>query len=516
MSTDDTIKCDNKIGDSNPNSDVMPCGPSFSQAIPFLVTNVLYLFLVFGGTVFMKPLGGDFALLARPDKAGFVAGRILSLMIEYFGNWAPGYILVNLILLYSCMVLLIVLTRQIGGGPWWLGSVAAVLFMANPIKTEAVLSLVGSKDLLTGIISLLLLISYVTLSGVKNYKLRFLPVLVYAAGILLSPDVIPMFLVLGLVHATCRGGRTLLNKPLVLIFVLGGLAFLLSGSWAKPNAWSLTTLSVPLYLILYPMGMYPGNVALFHEWPVLGYACAGGLLLGVWILLWRGANALLWCGLLGAIAYRMLQGAYTVDPVTLAGGGKLIVPTALFSLAAAGIFHRMLVNPRTRYSVVKISTLLCAGAMICQVWVNWHWIQAGRWVWQFQRVAYETVARNPGQSLALLPNIDYLGTAPVRLYDSVTYHTPFSRLLPVVVVGTLSVYPPVGIEVLSYTSEKAVLRVERLAIAPNPRPRFLSRNWWKHRYHPPESTIIEFVCPVNHTFPEKYLPLPEEACNKGI
>ena len=169
--------------------------------MPFFLADGLYLLLVFGWTLWITPLGRDYALLARPDRLGFVPGALLEGMVRLFGAWSPGYLLVNLALLYGCMALLLVLMRSLSKGPWWLGSIAAVLFMANPAKTEAVLSLGGVADLLTGFFGLLVLVVYVGCRSGTTVFYRFLPLLVYVGAILVSPDCIPLVMVLILLEA---------------------------------------------------------------------------------------------------------------------------------------------------------------------------------------------------------------------------------------------------------------------------------------------------------------------------
>ena len=473
----------------------------------FLTADACYLLLVFGWMLAMRPLGRDFPLLARPDRIGPVPGALLAAMMRLFGGWAPGYMAVNLALLFGCMALLILLTRRLTLGPWWLGSVAAVLFMANPIKTEAVLSFAGVGDLLTGFLALLCLQVYAWSRDKAGRRYRLLPLGVYLAGVLITPDLLPMFLVLVPFEWTFFRKIPGCGKRLRPIVIVGLIAFLISGRWALPGAFSPARVLVPLYLVLYPLGMLPGNVAFFGRWPLLGAVCAVVVLAAVLGLMRKINHPLVTFGLLGALAWQLLQGHHAVDPVTLENGGKMLVPAALIAVAAAGLFHAMMHHPRWRPSVVRLSTLLCVAAMLCQGWVNWHWLQAGRLVSRFQAAAAETARQHPGRPLALVPDLHHVGTAPVYLGQAVRHNTPFSTSLPVIALAEMSVYPPVDIQVESHSRETSVISVGRPAVPPMVRPRPLSQDWWRNRYRSPDRIRLELRA-REAPFPEAYIPYP--------
>lgn len=458
-----------------------------------LIADALYLLLVFGWMLFLPPPGRDYAALANPDLLGPVPGRLFSGMMHLFNGHVSLYYLVNLILLYLCMVTLLILARTLGKGPWWLGSVAAVLFMANPVKTEAILSLGGIQFLLPGLTGLTVLLVYAVCRKGSGVPSRWLPLFAYTASILACPDTIPVFLVLVVLEWCFFQKIPGKRERLWPIVILGVLAFLVSGQWAFAGALRPANMFAPLYLVLYPIGMLPDTVASFSAWPLLGWACA--LLLvatAVWLMR-RARDPLITFGLLGAAAFRLLQGSRPVDPVTLSGGGALLIPAALLSLAACAGFHVMMRHPRWRSSVVRTSTLLCVAAMLCQGWVNWNWLQTGLRVSRFQETAAETAARYPDQALAVAPDVLYIGTVPAMLSESVRYNTPFSAALPVVALMPLSLLPPAEINVLSYSPAGMTVSVTGLNAPSESSSPLFSRAWWQQRRCPRKAVPLELT-----------------------
>ena len=468
--------------ENNIDNDALP--PRQGRPRALLLADGIYLVLVFGWMLVLSPLGRDYAAMANPDLLGSITGRLFSGMMALFTQHAWAYLLVNLALLYTAMILILVLARVLGQGPWWLGSVAAVLFMANPVKTEAVLSLAGIQHLLPGILGLGVLLAYACCRTRTGWFARRFPLLAYLAAILAAPDTIPLFLVLVVLELCFFRGVPHRRSAILPIVFAGSIAYLVCGQWALPGAMTPHAMFAPLFLVLYPIGMLPDTVAFFTAFPWAGWACAL-LLAGLAVyLMRRAAQPLVTFGLLGAMAYRLLQGGKTVDPVTLAGGGALLIPVALLSLAVCGGFLAVMRHPTWRFSVVRASTLLCVAAMLCQGWVNVHWLRAGREVRQFQAAAAATATAHPKQFLAVVPDLQYLGTAPVMLAESVRYNTPFGSALPVRSILPLSLLPPADIAVFRYSPRELYVDVTGLAVPTINKAPLFSRNWWRQRHQP--------------------------------
>lgn len=470
-----------------------------------LLADGIYLVLVFGWMLALTPLGRDYAAMANPDLLGPVPGHFFSGMMTLFSHCSWAYLLVNLVLLYTAMVMILVLARVLGRGPWWLGSVAAVLFMANPVKTEAVLSLAGIQYLVPGIFGLGVLLVYAVCRTRTGWLGRRFPLLVYLAAILACPDTVPLFLVLVVLELCSFRGVPHRRSAILPIVFVGSIAYLVSGQWALPGAMTPQAMFVPLFLILYPIGMLPDTVAFFAAFPWAGWLCAL-LLAGFAVyLVRRAAHPLVTFGLLGAMAYRLLQGGKAVDPVTLSGGGALLIPAALLSLAICGGFLAIMRHPTWRFSVVRASTLLCVAAMLCQGWINVHWFRAGREVRQFQTAAAATATAHPAQPLAVVPDLQYLGTAPVMLAESVRYNTPFGVALPVRSILPLSLLPPAEIAVFRYSPRELFVDVTGLAVPTFNKAPLFSRKWWRQR-HQPQGRVTLRLEATSHPFPAVRIP----------
>ncbi len=223
---------------------------------------------------------------------------------------------------------------------------------------------------------------------------------------------------------------------------------------------------------------------------MLGYALGVVGCLGCLWLIRELNNPAVTFGILGAAVFRLCQGGYPVDAVTLAGGGQLMVPVALLAIAVAGFFQALLRDSRWRTSAVRVSTLLCVVVMCTQIWVNLHWRHAGREVQRFQAQTAETARAHPDAPLAVVPDIQYYRTAPMMLAASVAHQTPFGDAYPVVSLLPISVIPPMAVEVEHYSPESAVVSVGGLAAPSAVGPPLFSRCWWLRRHHPREPVTL--------------------------
>ncbi|MCX5771469.1 MAG: hypothetical protein NTZ09_14540, partial [Candidatus Hydrogenedentes bacterium] len=121
---------------------------------------LIYLLIVYAWSLSLYPLGRDYAALADPTSLPPIAGKLFAWEIRAFGGSPYGYHAVNLVLLYGCMMALYRFVRLAIPGPFWLGTLAAALFMANPVHSEAVLNLSGVGDLVPAFLALLALVAY--------------------------------------------------------------------------------------------------------------------------------------------------------------------------------------------------------------------------------------------------------------------------------------------------------------------------------------------------------------------
>jgi hypothetical protein len=348
------------------------------QAVQFLALNGIYLLLVFGWTLRYPPSDRDLVLFSHPEMLPWLVRGLWSLEIRLFGAWWPGYHIVNLMLLYACMVSIFFLTRRALRGPWWLGSLAAVMTMASPVKSEAVLALSGVMELLPAGLSLLTLLLYaadVQRPGVVKQAgavavywlgvfgagaaplLAFVPLL--WEGVLLPPE-------------ERRWGRVLLLAALGL----AALAWRVISPEYPLEAAGLTAHFAPLLLVLYPLGLLPETLAHFAAAPWLGGLLGLGLAAGV-LMLWRATRSpgLLW-GVLSALLVRVLHTPQPVDLATLEGGGSLFLSLALANMAFAAFCFHAVQHPKWHRPIVFLTTMLCVVLFLMQAQSNMKWRDA--------------------------------------------------------------------------------------------------------------------------------------------
>lgn len=468
------------------------------RAAPLLFADALYLAAVYVFFLAIPPLGRDYVALAHPDTIPFFRG-----MVWLFGGHGWLYLTTNLVLLYGCMAAILLLTGRITCGPWWLGSVAAVLFMANPVKTEAVLHVSAVHMLLPGLLTLCTLYVYVACRSAAHPVIRCVPLVVYVIVTLATPASPALFALIILLEYSVFKRRSYCWVPIAAV---GMVAVVMTGHGFTTEAIHPARMIGPLFFVVYPIGLLPDTAAFFQAFPWVGHAIGIVLVIGALWFVWKLKEPAVTFGFLGAIVSRMGQGGDVVDPVTLAGGGSLLVPTAMLSIAVAGVFHAIMRNATWRRSVVRITTLLCVLAMCTQLWVNLHWCDAGRMVREFQITAVETAAAYPGEPLAVAPDIQYYRTAPVMLSESVRWDTPFSVSQPVVSLASVDVIPPVSVNVTRYSAESIEMTVQGLAVPAEQTPPFLSRCWWRSRYQPPLPVTLCFDAKAT-PFPAKRIPM---------
>ena len=235
------------------------------RAFPFFIADAVYLILVYGWFFRMHPTGLAFEQMAAPESLYPLPRFFFLHMIHLFKNHTEAYFLVNLFLLYGCMVLVLILTRLLTRGPWWLGSVAAVLFMANPLKTASVFSLGGIGWLLPGFLGLAVLVVYAFCRSDEKQRCSWLPLPFYLLVSLAAPSTIPLFAVILLMEYICFPRQQFSRSRQALYITLVGVALLfLSGQVLSPEALSLKHMFAPLILFLNPIAFLPRTLSFFQ------------------------------------------------------------------------------------------------------------------------------------------------------------------------------------------------------------------------------------------------------------
>lgn len=529
----------------------------------FLLLDAVYLLLVMGWTVFLPPMGRDYVWFS-----GLYSEDLLSVWWRLLGGEfvpAPVYHVAALLLLYLCMVLVFFLTRLATRGPWWLGSVAAVVFMAHPVKAEAVLTLSG--------VTLELIPTAACLGGLLMYATRPLSLwralvwdaatmilLVFGAGFVyvdngvgLTVFIVP-FLWDAFVVPRGKRGRFRPVRPLLVLFLLLSAAYfclMFVVAEVEPMLADVLLLCAHPFaaigLLLYPLGILPETRAALGTHPALaavGVLAAGALAMAAVL---RVKSPALRLGLLSAGVLPLCNGfsrivglepfflnfpgvaglplTWPVDPVHFANGGRLTLATAFMGIAAAGVFAALLRHPRWRKPAVALSTALCAGLMVLHGIVNLQWVSAGQRLREFRRTAEALAAQHPGETLVVAPDIEYAGFAPLSYAESVKHTTPFGPALDVRALAWCDVeYPAAKVAVTEYSPDGFSFTVTQpyppevrpadgveAASAPPAPPRVGLFDLRPRAFYAPVKAHAFSFQPADVPFPAVRIPLPGEA-----
>ncbi len=330
-----------------------PAGPR-----TFLVLNFIYLLMVYGPSLWILPSGADRAGLADAAPRLPLPLALTWAEARLFGDFFPAYHLVNLALLYGIMVCLFFFTRHALRGPWWLGSLVAVLTMANPLKSEAVLRITGVDllwPMLLSVAALLMLASY--LDTPRVWKLALVNLFLIA-----GPAFDPVWRGMGMV-LTCYALLGAEDGKVPRWFFLSFLAYSLFppyGTIALQNLLSAPhEVLGPLLLVFYPIGLLPETVARLDRYCWLAWAEVAVALGGMVLLLRKTRSRGLCFALLGMLLFRLLQPWQTEDLVHMTGGGRFLMPIALGSLALTGLFQGISRHPKWARPVIMMTTVLC-------------------------------------------------------------------------------------------------------------------------------------------------------------
>jgi hypothetical protein len=387
----------------------------------FLVMDAVYLLVVFGWTAFIPPLGRDYAALAN---------------FAPFGDNILLYHALNMGLLYLAMLLVFFLTRLATGGQWWLGSVAAVMFMAHPLKAEAVLNLCGMKDLIPAILSLAALSAYALARRRPGWAVSCLAAVLFAAASLLVPGQGGLFFAV-LAWEGCIVAREQRRMGIMLPFMgIAALGWFLFPPALIASPAHLSGAFWPMVYLLYPIGLLPETASVFRAHPFLPVLVFAAMILAAIWLARAVRHPAFTFGLLAAAGYVLFGENRAVDPVHLIGGGRMLPAIALFVIALAGAFHRIIHHPAWPKPTVWLTSVLCIMLMILHMQTNLAWNRAGNTVRAFRQAAFTVAAQHPHERLAVFPDFRYCDRAPVQLSESVRHTTPFGRAFPVEVIAS--------------------------------------------------------------------------------
>ncbi len=435
---------------------------------------LFYVCLVYAWSVNVYPLGRDYAILGG-GGAGlpFLVRTVISWEVSLFGSFVPGYHLVNIALVYAAMLCIYRLVNYTLKGMWWFGTLAACLFMANPVHTEAVVNLTGAVDLVPFLVALLAITFYAAHAyepGIWRYSGALL---CFAVAVISYPLYAYLILVLFLYDLLITEPDLKNYKRLLPFLVVTACAFWTHGGMLFAHGFDCGRMFSPLYFIFYPIGFLPETARRFHEHPALGWF-AGAAAFVILALVYRKARrpAILF-GVLAMCAIRLYPGDRFIDPVHLIGGGQLLLANVFFLIALVALFYRIMEDPNWRVAMIGLTTVISIAFFVMQIRENVIWHKAGNRVHAFQTQAREALVPSHDTPLGICPDFQYWLGAPLCFTQSLTHDTPFSTALPVKPVVMLDGDKAGAVTVTQeeWARENGVIRVSgasALEVAPWP------------------------------------------------
>ncbi|MFM1921618.1 MAG: hypothetical protein RLZZ303_3252 [Candidatus Hydrogenedentota bacterium] len=406
-------------------------GPaSRRQLRAFLCTNFLYVWLVFGWSLTLYPLGIDFAYLAGDATMNEASRRVFAMLQLVAGGDIWPFRVFNILLLYACMVCVLLLTRFALDGPWWLGSFAAVMMMANPVKSEAVLQLSAVADLLPAFLALAALTAFAAWHRHRGLWLYLIALILGAFGTLAFIENVALPLVMMALYILIPTGRMARTTQLMPFLLLGGAGMIQVTAQAWTHGFNPVDRFAPILWAFYPLGLRTETAILYERFPEMWFLPMAALCIFAY-LGWRmSRQPAIFFALAGALLFRLAP-AGTFDFVHLRGGGGMLLPFACLYIGFASIWMSIQRHPRWRRAAVTLTTVLCVVFMALQIQALWHWRQAAAVVKSFQARAKLSVEASAGEPVAILPDYRYHHSAPIGAYASVAYDTAHSEALPV-------------------------------------------------------------------------------------
>ena len=396
-----------------------------------ILAMLLYIAIVYGWFLRVGPLGRDYALLSGQADVSYMGITIPVHKIgELFGASPVPYHLLNLTLLCGCTYLTYRLTQMITEGPGWLGRLAAALFLANPVHTEAVMNLCGFVDLFPAFLALLALWGYVRHSENPSRSLiSFLWPCILAVGLCgYSLDLIFIFFIYEYIMKEPLERRTRLLKYFMGAAIMVAL-FVVLDVYISDNLNSANPL-FSLFLIFYPIGFLPETARSFHESPLLESFAVLVTILILYLICRKARRRPIVFGLIGMTVAGVFQSAKHVDPVHMIGGGRLLVPNTLFLISLVALFYHMMDHPKWRKTLITFTTLLCLLFFGLQIRANRAWSFSYDKVKEFQASVNEIPKGEISEIIGILPDYQYYFGAPMCLSESIKYDTPFSKASP--------------------------------------------------------------------------------------
>ncbi|MCC6152609.1 MAG: hypothetical protein IT367_02565 [Candidatus Hydrogenedentes bacterium] len=401
---------------------------------------LVYLILLYGWGLWIYPLGRDYEHLANlGEDMPFLARQLFSFEVKTFGANPVGYHLVNISFMYVCMLLLYHFINKSAKGLWWFGTLAASLFMANPVHSETMHNLSGVADLVPCLAGLLALTAYAwNVEQGSKARLGLVLVLACAAAGLYGENAALGLVLIAYELLVVRKESRSVGRGIV-IGASAVVTAIVGGHFSNMGEFDLRQMFAPLYLVFYPIGFLPKTVESMHERMWLVWLSIAALFLVIVLIHRKARRPEFIFAILGMMLLRIVPSTREVDLVHMLGGGQLLLPNVLFTLGFIIIMFRIMDHPRWRVPMITITTTLVIIFFLMQWRSLKTWSDAGKYVRDFQAHAREVT--QDGEVLGVLPDFRNFKGAPLALSESISFDTPFSKRIDH--VSLLPVHRPV-------------------------------------------------------------------------
>jgi len=380
----------------------------------------IYTSGVHGACVFLPLLGPDFALFGDPHAIRGFLRWIFAIQHFFLGDAIWGYRLLNLMLLYAVMSVIFFLTYAVNQRTWWLGSLAAVLFMAHPMNVEAVYTLRGAVGLMLVLCALggNLAFTRFAASGRSAWSIVALVFLTFAGFAatearvaLLFPFFFAMFQRKGL-----RWRLLYLSIPFLIVY---GVLQVFSLIWGQESLPSLAGLSY-LPFLFYPLGLLPQTAQWFWANPWLFQIVIGCAVFVIILLVWAARDpTVILQGVLCILGSLHISASF--DAVHFRGGGSALLILAYACMGFALLCGRIQQHSKWNRPVVTGTTLVCVGLFVLRWNMLGDWFAASQMVSEFRAAVVARLERSEPKPWVLLPNFAYYRSAPVMLAEVIRW-----------------------------------------------------------------------------------------------
>ncbi|HOV34266.1 MAG TPA: hypothetical protein PLX23_12985, partial [Candidatus Hydrogenedens sp.] len=337
----------------------------------FLIFDFLYLFIVFSWIIFLPISSSEFLWFQSFLTNHSIPFCDSPISATAFYCSAVALRIFNFLLLYLIMVLIFFTTHFLTNGLWWLGSFAAVLFMAHPLVQPQIIQINGYEILLPFLVTLLFLFlfSYTIYTQSTHSTITwFLAVL----AMFLSPFSIPFVIIISvwILFQEMEYGNTYSSRKnifLTLIFLFPALFFL----YLHRQDYSFSFDFIPqLSLLVYPIGWLRETQDYYNNFYLLPIVYGIGTLLFLIFIAYKVRHWGITLLIFGTILSCMFNDNKGVNLSNPLSNPYSLFPLLLFCIALSGLCGIIQKQPRWKMNIVKITTLFCILMMGCQMFLN--------------------------------------------------------------------------------------------------------------------------------------------------